>query len=92
MSGAASNQTTDHEEIRNWVEEHGGRPARVESTGDDGGGLLRIDFDEGDDDLEPISWDEFFEEFEGSDLALVYDDETEEGEDVRFTKLVSREA
>ena len=85
---ADSTQTTDHDEIREWVEDHDGQPARVEGTGDgDDGGLLRIDFDESDDDLEDISWDEFFEEFEENDLALVY----EGGEDTRFTKLVSRD-
>ena len=32
-------KTTGHEEIRRWVEEHGGRPARV-------GGTYREDDDE----------------------------------------------
>ncbi len=89
-------RTTDHETIRNWVEERDGQPARVEGTEDEGGGvgLLRIDFpDEGDDEsLEPIPWDEFFEEFEDSDLAMVYQEETSEGERSYFAKLVSREA
>ena len=34
----------------------------------------------------PISWDEFFDEFEASDLALVYE------EDSRFSKLVDRDS
>ena len=42
---AESKVTTDHEEIRNWVEERGGNPARVKSSGKgSGGGLLRIDY------------------------------------------------
>lgn len=88
-----SKRTTDHDEIREWVEERDGRPARVEGTGDDGegDGLLRIDFGDEDESLERISWDEFFEAFEANDLALVYQDETDEGEDSRFSKLVSRE-
>ncbi|GAB3670249.1 hypothetical protein [Halopiger thermotolerans] len=84
-----SQATTDHETIREWAEEHGGQPARVEGTGggDDGdGGLLRIDFGDEDENLEEISWDEFFEEFEDSDLALVYE------EDSRFSKLVDRDS
>ncbi|WP_247729036.1 hypothetical protein [Halovivax limisalsi] len=82
----ASQTTTDHETIREWAEERGGRPARVEGTGDGDGGLLRIDFGDQDDDLEELSWDEFFDEFEDSDLALVYE------EDSRFSKLVNRDA
>ena len=91
MSSSESQQTTDHDEIRNSVEERGGHPARVEGKGEDGDGLLRIDFGDEDEDLERIEWDEFFEAFEANDLALVYQDETSEGEDSRFSKLVSRE-
>lgn len=37
--------TTDHEEIRQWVEAHGGRPASVHGTeGSVDPGVLRIDF------------------------------------------------
>ena len=84
-----SQTTTDHDTIREWAEERDGRPARVEGTGDDdddGGGLLRIDFGDEDENLEEISWDEFFEEFEDSNLALVYE------EDGRFSKLVDRDS
>lgn len=85
-----SNRTTDHDTIRNWAEERGGRPAHVEGTEDGDSGLLRIDFSD-DDSLKDISWDGFFEEFEENDLALVYQDETDEGEESYFAKLVSRE-
>ena len=81
-----SETTTDHETIREWAEEHGGHPARVEGTSEDDGGLLRIDFGDVDESLEEISWDEFFDEFEASDLALVYE------EDSRFSKLVDRDS
>ena len=62
----ADNTTTDHEEIRRWVEERGGVPATVKDTGDGGDpGVLRIDFPGyGDDDaLEQISWDDWFDKF-----------------------------
>ena len=85
-----NNRTTDHETIRNWVEERGGRPAHVEGTDNGGEGVLRIDFTD-DDSLEDVSWDEFFEAFEENGLALVYQDETNEGEESYFAKLVSRE-
>ncbi len=82
--------TTDHDEIRRWVEARGGRPTAVRGTGGEDAGILRIDFDDpgGDDDesLEQISWDEFFETFDNSDLAFLYQDEG----DSRFNKFVSR--
>lgn len=49
-------------------------------------GMLRLDFGEPDEGLEEIGWDEFFEKFEESRLALLYQDEPEN----RFNKLVSR--
>lgn len=85
-----SNRTTDHETIKNWVEERDGRPARVEGAENGGEGVLRVDFTD-DESLEPISWDDFFDAFEENDLALVYQEETDEGEESRFAKLVSRE-
>ena len=88
-----SKQTTDHDAIRQWVEERGGRPARVKGTGDDGDpGLLRVDYPgRGDDDaLEEISWEEFFKGFEENNLAFVYQEETKDGDESRFSKLVSR--
>ena len=88
-----SRTTTDHDEIRNWVESHGGRPASVRGTETaDAPGVLRIDFPggAGEDDLEHISWDEWFQKFDDSRLALVYQEEKSSGEDSTFAKLVSR--
>jgi hypothetical protein len=88
---ASSKQTTDHEEIRAWVEERGGKPARVEGTGSgDDPGILRIDFPGDDDRLEEISWDEWLEAFDENELAFLYQDETADGGASRFNKLVSR--
>ncbi len=89
-----SKTTTDHDTIRRWVEERGGRPARVKGTGSgDDPGLLRIDYPgRGDDEsLEEISWEDFFEAFEENKLAFLYQEETKEGEESRFSKLVSRD-
>jgi hypothetical protein len=88
-----SKTTTDHQTIRNWVEERGGRPARVKGTGSNGdAGLLRIDYPgRGDDDaLEEIDWDAFFKGFEENELAFLYQEETKDGDESRFSKLVSR--
>lgn len=93
--GAEAKQTTDHNEIRNWVEERGGRPARVKNTDkDDGGGLLRIDYPgfSGEDSLEEITWTEFFEAFEENNLAFLYQDETKDGKESRFSKLIDRDS
>ena len=92
---AESNVTIDHDEIRSWVEERGGRPARVKDTGKGkAGGLLRIDYPgfSGEDTLEQITWDEFFAAFEENDLAFLYQDETKAGKESRFSKLIAREA
>ncbi|HSC15438.1 MAG TPA: hypothetical protein VLI71_09995 [Gammaproteobacteria bacterium] len=91
MSG--SKRTTDHAKIRQWVEARNGKPARVQGTGEaDDADLLRIDFPEDGDDeeLEEITWDEFFEKFDEKRLAFVYQDRTAGGEPSRFNKLVSR--
>lgn len=91
MSSATT--TTDHDEIRAWIEERGGTPSRVKGTEDgEGEGILRVDFAEADESLEPISWEEFFETFEDRQLAFLHQDNTAEGKESRFFKFVSREA
>lgn len=92
MAGESAT-TTDHETIRRWAEERGGRPAAVRATGeDDDPGILRIDFPgQGEEDaLEELSWDDFFEKFEDSELAFLYQEQTADGEVSRFFKLVRR--
>jgi len=86
-------QTTDHQEIRTWVEQRGGRPATVGDTKKGGdAGLLRIDFPgySGDQELQEITWDEFFEKFEEKKLAFLYQDEMNDGKESRFSKFVNR--
>jgi hypothetical protein len=89
---AESKTTTDHDEIRRWVEARGGRPAAVRETGSDGDpGILRVDFGDQDEGLEEISWEEFFRAFDENQLAFLYQDETESGSESRFNKFISRE-
>lgn len=77
--------TTDHAKIRRWVEANNGRPACVKGTGKGKDpGVLRIDFDEKEDALETIEWDQWLEWFDRNELALLHSD------DSRFNKLVSR--
>ena len=88
---AEANVTTDQNEIRRWVEERGGWPARVKSTGDENDpGVLRIDYPgySGEGTLERISWEEFFDKFEKNKLAFLYQDEQES----RFSKLIDRDS
>jgi hypothetical protein len=94
---AQAKVTTDHETIRKWAEERGGRPAAVRSTqrGKDDVGIIRIEFPDApnadDEKLEEITWDEFFKKFDEANLALVYQDETADGQKSYFYKIVSRE-
>lgn len=85
--------TTDHNEIKTWVEEHGGTPASVKGT-EAGGepGVLRIDFPggAGEEALEHISWHEWFQKFEAAELAFLYQEQKASGEDSTFFKLVKR--
>jgi hypothetical protein len=90
---ASAKSTTDHDIIRKWAEERGGQPAHVKTVAGKGEiGILRIDFpsppdpdDAKDANLEPISWDAFFEKFDENELAFLYQ------EDSNFNKLVKRE-
>ena len=92
---AESRTTIDHDEIRNWVEKRGGNPARVNGTEKGNSvGLLRIDYPgfSGEDTLEPITWEEFFVAFDENKLAFLYQDETKDGKESRFSKLIERDA
>ena len=97
MDIAQAKVTTDHDEIRKWAKARGGRPAAVRSTrSKDSTGIIRIEFpgapNAKDDNLEEISWEEFFEKFDESNLALLYQEETASGQPSNFNKLVGREA
>jgi hypothetical protein len=90
-----SQTTTHHDEIRRWAEERKAKPACVRGTGGKNDvGLLRLDFPgyTGEDKLEHITWEEWFEKFDERGLALVYQEETASGERSNFNKLVSRES
>lgn len=90
---ASARTTTDHDTIRRWAEERGGRPTRVKNTetGGEGAGVLRIDFAEPDEGLEAIDWDTFFDTFEERGLALLFQEKTDDGSVSRFNKIVSRD-
>ena len=93
MAETTSHTTTDHKKIQQWVDERGGHPARVKGTeSKNSPGLLRIDYPgfSGEDSLEEISWEEFFDAFEKNGLAFLYQDKTADGKVSRFSKLIDR--
>ncbi|MEX2496990.1 MAG: hypothetical protein WD448_12925 [Woeseia sp.] len=93
VSPSETKRTHDHETIRKWVEERKARPTRVKQTGGNGDpGILRIDFPGygGEEELEEISWDEFFQKFDEKGLDFLYQEQTEGGDTSRFNKFVSR--
>ena len=91
---ASSKITTDHEEIKAWVEKRGGIPAAVKRAEGEGDlGILRIDFPgfSGEDSLEHVEWDDWFEAFDDNELVFLHQEQTQDGEQSRFNKLISRD-
>ncbi len=94
MARTRANVTTDHDEIRRWAEERGAEPACVRKTGGKGDiGMIRLDFPgySGEQSLEHISWDEWFQKFDESGLALLHQDTLATGGKSNFNKLIARE-
>jgi hypothetical protein len=88
-----SHELTDHDEIRHWAEERHAVPSCVKGTGGgDDTGMIRLDFPgySGEDSLEEISWDDWFEKFDDSGLALLVQETTAGGAKSNFNKLVRR--
>jgi hypothetical protein len=86
--------TTDHDDIRAWADEHEAVPATVRGTGEDEPGVLTLDvvgYGAGEDELEHIGWDAWFDKFESADLAFLYQERKTDGGDSTFFKLVSRD-
>lgn len=90
---AASYTTTDHDVIRAWAEARGGAPAAVGDTEDDGSGIgvLRIEFRDDSGALEDVDWEPFFQTFDDSGLAFVYQEKTSDGSVSRFNRFVRRD-
>jgi hypothetical protein len=74
--------TRDHDVIRQWAERHKAEPATGEATAsgpatvsvNDGGAGIRFNFPSLS-RFRPISWDEWFENFEAHGLTFVYEEE-----------------
>lgn len=93
---ALSKTTRDHDEIRRWAEARGAVPSEVRGTEKGGeAGILRFEFPKAphhnDSKLEEISWEDFFAKFDERGLELVYQEQTAEGAESNFNKLVCPE-
>ena len=89
-----SRTTTDRDTIIEWAQARGAKPSCVKGTGGQGDiGILRLDFPgySGEGKLHEISWDDWFEKFDQSGLALLHQNTTARGQKSNFNKLVSRE-
>jgi hypothetical protein len=75
----------DHEQVREWIESHHGRPARVAGTArGENPGQLTIKFKQSSGEtLEELAWDKWLRWFDKNRLALIV---SENG----FNKLVPR--
>jgi len=78
--------------IRQWADQRSALPATIPGAdADDRPTVLRFDFEGGgDEDLRPISWDDWFEVFDGRDLVFIYM-EPSEGEERNTYRLESAE-
>ena len=90
MGTVMAETTTGHETIRKWAGKHGGKPAAVRRTHQGGDvGIIRIMFPNAPqsehDELVEITWDEFFEEFDKRNLALLCEPNS------MFNKIVERD-
>ncbi len=87
--------TTDHQEIRRWATARGGKPSTIIRPQNAEEKAIRIclDFPQGHNNgsLKKISWDDWFKQFETAGLALLYQEDTANGERSNFHKVVTRE-
>lgn len=86
--------TTDHDEIRRWMEDRGALPAAVKNTlAGDVAGVLYVDFPGASKkDVAEISWEAFFKTFDAQNLAFVYQETTPDGDLSHECALVARES
>jgi hypothetical protein len=91
---SSTQQTHNHQTIKDWAEQREGVPAKVKGTGGDSDeGILRLHFPKkspNNEDFEEIEWDDFFENFEENNLDLILQDKNKDGEISTFHKFVKR--
>lgn len=87
-TGSSSETTQNHDKIRNWIEERGGRPP-LSKHGKQGRRCWPAarKFDESEENLEDVEWDEFFDTFDDSHLTFLFQANFE-GNQSRFFKFI----
>lgn len=84
--------TTDHDTIRKWAQQHGGKPARIVGTGakdpHENAGLIRIEFREPNDKFEEIEWDDFFNQMDENGLAMILQHQHADGSPTTFNRFI----
>jgi hypothetical protein len=80
--------TTHHEVIKQWAEARDATPATVSGTEhDEHLGVLRFDFGGDSDNLQHVSWDEWFKTFDERRLNFIYQEERSDGQQSNFFRL-----
>lgn len=81
--------TTDHDVIRTWAGERGAEPASPPGSEHEGRpGRLRLDFPGyGGQDLERISWDDWFRTFDERKLNFIFQEHKKDGSASNFFQL-----
>jgi hypothetical protein len=88
-AGARTRATTDHAEIRRWMESLRARPAVIEAGASGEPDIIRVHVPgSSGKNVHDVSWDEFFARFEAGKLALVYQER--EGRKSPAHRLVRR--
>lgn len=85
--------TVDHNEIMEWAKERGGVPAYfLETDETDVEPKLVINFAAGemDERIQEMTWEKFFEEFEGRKLAFRYKEINDDGRSSTTCEFVNR--
>jgi hypothetical protein len=91
MNYSSLHITTNFHIIKKWVEERGGKPARIRTNVSELTGL-RIFYPQiAEPGLEQITWNQFFDVFAEDNLAFMYQANVDEHNQSTFYKLVRRE-
>lgn len=85
--------TTDHDDIRHWAEERGGKPAVIrEAAGALDPGEPRIKFSPRERTLQDVTWEEFFKALDKRKLAMLYIENPDGEDEDTFFRFVDRES
>ncbi|NKX51274.1 hypothetical protein HER39_11995 [Arthrobacter deserti] len=80
--------TTHHEVIKQWAEARNATPATVSGTEHgDHLGVLRFDFGGDSEGLRHVSWEEWFNPFDGRGLNFIYQEQRSDGQQSNFFRL-----